>query len=169
MIKRELESVAHVVANDCDRAAERGHKADFGVLCAWAGSAANVSKASPNDHGLSMCSSLMRRCAVSFLDALAASIYFQSILLAMSALAASPELLHTNGVVDLGAIQRLGREAAIGAAITFSGGRPAGEAHDALGNQLGMLDDVAGMVMTPGHSTLPSGTLTRSNRWYSCS
>ena len=73
-------------------------------------------------------------------------VYFQSIFVARSAPCAHRlELLPDHRVVHLGAVERLRREAAVGAGHDVLAADELGEAHDPLGDQLGMLDDVAGV------------------------
>src|SRR5215831_1542986 len=79
------------------------------------------------------------------------------------------ELLPNDGGMDLGAVEGLRREAAIGACDHVLATDQLGKTQEPLGDSSGCSTILLAWVMTPGMSTLPSGTLTRSKRWYSCS
>ena len=60
-------------------------------------------------------------------------------------------------------------EAAVGAGEDVLAADRAGEAHDALGDQLRVLDQLVEWLTTPGRSILPSGSLTSFHSFHSCS
>src|SRR5437764_7215994 len=77
----------------------------------------------------------------------------------VGALAQRLELLPDHGVVHLGAIERLRREAAIGGGDDVLATHELRVAHDALGDQLGMLHDVAGVGDHAGADHFAFGNL----------
>ena len=77
--------------------------------------------------------------------------------------------LAPHGRVDLRLVGRLRREAAVGAGDHVLAPDDRANRRCARAISSGCSTMLDPWVMTPGMSTLPSGSLTRSQRWYSCS
>src|ERR1700733_12379987 len=79
----------------------------------------------------------------------------------VGALAHRLELLPHHAVMDFGPVQRLRGEAAIGSRNHVVAADEIGKAQNALADQFGMLDDIAGMGDDAGAQHLAAGKLHR--------